>query len=208
MKPLHRNSFCCQCTLRDCTETRFAASTTLGEHARNGCLGRCLSVRESWTKTRHKMPYFRVMAFGMSADSSHRGSICLWGKWRTYMPQHTRAPSTATSAPTSASAAESASAPVLSTSPSAPNSPAAWKRWESRGRGKRRRCVPIPHCTRLLALPIKQLIDDIDLLDTVTVETLQPETAKYHPVYWTVFRFLELCLLDWIRTAVRHACTS
>ena len=78
------------------------------------------------------------MAFGMSADSSHRDSICLWGKWRTYMPQHTRAPSMATGAPPSASAAESASAPVLSTSPSAPNSPAAWKRWGSRDRGRRR----------------------------------------------------------------------
>lgn len=27
------------------------------------------------------------MVPGMTSDSSHQGSVCLWGKWRTYMPK-------------------------------------------------------------------------------------------------------------------------
>ena len=71
-----------------------------------------------------------------------------------------------------------------------------------RGRG------PETACTPFFALLAKQPIDDIDLLDTVMVETLRPEAAKYHPVYWIVFRFLELCLLDWIKTAIEAVCAS
>ena len=81
------------------------------------------------------------------------------------------------------------------TSPSAPNSPTAWRRWGLRSRRRHHRRAPIPHCTRLFALPIKQPTNDIDPLDTAAVKTLRPEAAKYYPVYWTVFRFLELCLL-------------
>lgn len=81
-----------------------------------------------------------------------------------------------------------------------------WGKREARGRAQGARTGD--GLRPFFTLLAKQPIDDIGLLDTVVVETLRPEAASYHPVYWTVFRFLELCLLDWIKTAIGYVYAS